>query len=222
MKSWAILFLSAAGISIWAGPVLKIAPGSFGFGKYPANQSKEHEFTVSNTGDELLVIEKVKVTCGCSAADIARKKLAPGESTTLTARINKESISGPFSKAIFIHSNAANGRIQMLTVSGEAVPLVTVTPQNKLYLGTLTVGKQIQQEFLLTAGSPVEYAQPEISGDIEPQVKVETLPENKLLVKLTWTPEKEIQIFNSKITITIKSPEDWNPVEISLQGQVKK
>lgn len=221
MKAIAVLILSLAAVAVWCGPVLKISPAGFSFGKFPANLTKEHRFTISNTGDAELSIEKVRVTCGCSAAELEKKKLLPGESTVLTARILKESISGPFSKGIFIHSNADNGRIQMLTVSGESVPLVTVSPQNKLYLGTLTVGKTVRQEFLLSASSPVKYADPVQTGDINAQIELEERPDNRLLVKFTWTPDREIPLFNCKIKIAIESPEEWNPIEISMQGQVK-
>ena len=204
-----------------AAPVLKISPSSgFNFGKYPANQEKKHTFLLTNTGDELLKIDKIKITCGCSAADVDKKELEPGETAKLTAQINRESIAGPFSKGIFIHSNASNGRIQVVTLNGESVPLVTVLPQDKIYVGTLKAGRPFRQEFILNASVPTVWATPKITGDIQPAVALEKLSDRQTKVTISWTPEKEYSLFRCAVTLGIESPADWKPVEISLQGRV--
>lgn len=204
-----------------AAPVLKISPSSgFNFGKYPANQEKKHTFLLTNTGDELLKIDKIKITCGCSAADVDKKELEPGETAKLTAQINRESIAGPFSKGIFIHSNASNGRIQVVTLNGESVPLVTVLPQDKIYVGTLKAGRPFRQEFILNASVPTVWAKPKITGDIQPAVALEKLSDRQTKVTISWTPEKEYSLFRCAVTLGIESPADWKPVEISLQGRV--
>ena len=201
--------------------VLVISPSSgFNFGKYPANQEKKHTFLLTNTGDELLKIDKIKITCGCSAADVDKKELEPGETAKLTAQINRESIAGPFSKGIFIHSNASNGRIQVVTLNGESVPLVTVLPQDKIYVGTLKTGRSFRQEFILNASEPTVWAKPKITGDIQSSVALEKLSDRQTKVTISWTPEKEYSLFRCAVTLGIESPADWKPVEISLQGRV--
>ena len=202
----AVAVLMAGGA--FAAPVLKISPSSgFNFGKYPANQEKKHTFLLTNT-------------CGCSAADVDKKELEPGETAKLTAQINRESIAGPFSKGIFIHSNASNGRIQVVTLNGESVPLVTVLPQDKIYVGTLKTGQPFRQEFILNASEPTVWAKPKITGDIQPSVALEKLSDRQTKVTISWTPEKEYSLFRCAVTLGIESPADWKPVEISLQGRV--
>lgn len=207
--------------SSFAAPVLKISPSTgFNFGKYPANQEKKHTFILTNTGDELLKIDKIKITCGCSAADVDKKELKPGETAKLTAQINRESIAGPFSKGIFIHSNASNGRIQIVTLNGESVPLVTVLPQDKIYVGTLKKDRPFRQEFILNSSEPTVWAQPKITGDIQPSVALKKLSDRQTKVTISWTPEKEYSLFRCAVTLEIESPANWKPIEISLQGRV--
>ena len=160
--------------------------------------------------------------CGTpfSAADVDKKELEPGETAKLTAQINRESIAGPFSKGIFIHSNASNGRIQVVTLNGESVPLVTVLPQDKIYVGTLKTGRSFRQEFILNASEPTVWAKPKITGDIQPSVALEKLSDRQTKVTISWTPEKEYSLFRCAVTLGIESPADWKPVEISLQGRV--
>mgnify|MGYP005893596741 FL=1 len=133
---------------------------------------------------------------------------------------NRESIAGPFSKGIFIHSNASNGRIQVVTLNGESVPLVTVLPQDKIYVGTLKTGRSFRQEFILNASEPTVWAKPKITGDIQPSVALEKLSDRQTKVTISWTPEKEYSLFRCAVTLGIESPADWKPVEISLQGRV--
>ena len=207
--------------TISAAPVLKISPSnSFNFGKFPANQEQRHTFLLTNVGDGSLDIDKIRVTCGCSAANVDKKQLKPGETARLTAQINRESIVGPFSKGIFIHSNASNGRIQVVTLNGEAVPLVTVLPQNKLYIGTLKQGQQFRQEFLFKSVEKINWKAPQITGDIKPVVTLEKYSDFEYKVLVSWTAEKEYSLFRCSITFAIESPANWNPIEILLQGRV--
>lgn len=222
MKPFWMIVLLSAGLAVFGGPGLKIVPETFSFGKYPANLPKEHEFMLTNTGDEPLLIEKIRVTCGCSAAAVTQEQLAPGERTSLIARIHKESVAGPYSKGIFIHSNASNGRIQMITLTGEAVPLVTVSPQDKLYLGILQPGREIRQEFLLTTSGGVKFGVPETEGSAKPEVEWKELPGNRVQLIFKWMPDREYPLFRFQIKLPIISPRDWKPVELSLQGQVQK
>lgn len=207
--------------TISAAPVLQISPStSFNFGKYSANQEQKHTFLLTNAGDGLLKIDKIRVTCGCSAAEVDKKQLKPGETARLTAQINRESIVGPFSKGIFIHSNASNGRIQVVTLNGEAVPLVTVLPQSKLYIGTLKLGQLFRQEFLLKSSEKISWEAPQVTGDIKPVVTLEKQSDSEYKVLVSWTPEKVSSLFRCSILFTIESPANWKPIEILLQGRV--
>ena len=153
--------------SVLASPVLQISPSTrFNFGKYPANIEQRHCFILKNIGSEKLIISKVGVTCGCSAAELFKKELIPGDSTKLYTVIKKESVFGPFSKAFFIHSNAQNGKIQMLTLNGEAIPLITITPSSKIYVGSIPQKQKKEQKFIFTPSAPVELGALNITSDI--------------------------------------------------------
>jgi len=219
-KQW-IIVLFPLWLTVLGGPVLNIAPETFGFGKYPANLQKEHVFTLTNTGDKLLVIEKVRVTCGCSAAEIAEKQLAPGQTTILVARIHQESVAGPYSKGIFIHTNASNSHVRMITLTGDATPLVTVSPLDKLYLGTRQVGQNIRQEFLLATSERVKFGKPEVEGSASPEITLKELPENQISLIFNWTPVREYSLFHFQIKLPVISPQGWKPVELSLRGRVQ-
>lgn len=214
----ATLFFMTA--SLVAAPELTVEPDSHSFGKYPANQEKKHSFTLRNSGDEILKIEKIRHTCGCSAAKIEKTELKPGETTQLEAAILPESIGGPFSKGIFIHSNAKMQRIKMITLSGESVPLVTVLPQNNIYLGTLQAGKEFKQEFLLNSTEAVKLATPENHGNFAPELELTEITDKQFKLTASWTPTEQENV-KIRIIIKIESPAGWNPIELNLHGSIK-
>ena len=162
------------------------------------------------------------MTCGCSAAQLEKRELRPGESAELIASILPESISGPFSKGIFIHSNASNERIKMITLNGEAVPLLKVTPQKNLYLGSLVVGKEFLQEFTVHTAEPVQFDTPSVSGNADFQVSMEKLPNLRFRLSARWQPAQTADRFAITITIPIRHPANWKPLEISMQGRAIK
>lgn len=207
--------------SVLASPVLQISPSTrFNFGKYPANIEQRHCFILKNIGSEKLIISKVGVTCGCSAAELFKKELMPEDSTKLYTVIKKESVFGPFSKAFFIHSNAQNGKIQMLTLNGEAIPLITITPSSKIYVGSIPQKQKKEQKFIFTPSAPVELGALNITSDIPVNAKILKVSESQFQLFVTLLPEEKSIPFKCCISIPVKKPDSWKPIEILLQGNV--
>ncbi len=64
-----------------------------------------HVFTLSNTGDETLMISLVQTSCGCTTATLPKPDLAPGESIGLEARVNTAGFTGTVEKTVDVQSN---------------------------------------------------------------------------------------------------------------------
>lgn len=80
----------------------------YDFGKIPAGEPTDKDFTVTNVGNAELVIEEATASCGCTAALVENPNLAPGETTTVRVsydpRVNREA--GKFvQKQVRIKSN---------------------------------------------------------------------------------------------------------------------
>ncbi|HDZ26388.1 MAG TPA: DUF1573 domain-containing protein, partial [Candidatus Aminicenantes bacterium] len=74
----ACLLLSAGPIFAGKGPKLKFREESKDFGKVKQGEVLTHVFVFKNEGDETLVIKRVKTSCGCTAALLSKKEIAPG------------------------------------------------------------------------------------------------------------------------------------------------
>ncbi len=90
----------------------------FDFGFAPqGNAYLVHIFTVKSVGEDTLKIVRVRPTCGCTAAPLAKRKLAPGESTELTAIFRTRGYRRAVRKSIKVESNDPTHRIVSLRFS---------------------------------------------------------------------------------------------------------
>lgn len=79
-----------------------------------------HIFRFTNTGDVPVVVERVRVDCGCTAADYSREPVMPGGEGQVEVRFDPARLSGAFSKKITVYSGGGSNR-NLLTVSGYVV-----------------------------------------------------------------------------------------------------
>lgn len=66
----------------------------------------EHKFEFTNTGKSALIIQTVTVSCGCTTPDWPKQPIAPGKTGVITVKYNSKGRVAPFTKEIFIKSNA--------------------------------------------------------------------------------------------------------------------
>jgi hypothetical protein len=80
---------------------------SVNFGEMKMGSVKTIELSFTNTGKKTLVLNDVYTNCGCTTVDWPKDPFMPGKSGMIKITYNPVEI-GPFSKTIFIYSNAQN------------------------------------------------------------------------------------------------------------------
>jgi hypothetical protein len=94
---------------------------TFDFGARDASEVVEHTFTLKNSGTADLVISAIRPACGCTAANLTRQTIPPGESAELSTRLTLAGRSGELHKSILIESNdQANPALQLALVGKTA------------------------------------------------------------------------------------------------------
>lgn len=86
---------------------LALEANEIDFGRFGIDEAQMRKVQVTNTGSELLVINDVTTSCGCTEVEFSREPVRPGQSTELTVRYNPDE-KGFFSKTISIYSNAGS------------------------------------------------------------------------------------------------------------------
>jgi hypothetical protein len=64
------------------------------FGEVKQHQKLHHRFTITNRSPDVMVIQDVGTSCGCTASELSSKELAPGASATLDVRWETQSTRG--------------------------------------------------------------------------------------------------------------------------------
>lgn len=140
-----------------------------------------HTFTLSNAGDELLVISDVLPSCGCTTAILETYELEPGQSVELPITIDTQGFHGLVLRVIDIFSNDPENPIFTLTMNIDAtaiVPEVPTPPYAELELANLLRVFYV----LIDVRTPEEHAAGHLLGSIN-------IPLSEFQQNLdAWTP----------------------------------
>jgi len=79
----------------------------YDFGEIQQNIPATATYELTNNSDQPLVIEKVKVGCGCTTSNYSKEAIAPGQSTIIEATFNAKKI-GKFSKTASVSTNLSD------------------------------------------------------------------------------------------------------------------
>jgi hypothetical protein len=118
-------------------------------GKINQHEAKEFSFTLTNTSQETIEVEKISQSCGCTQARVDQSQLKPGESTMLRGSLTAQDRVGEFGSVIQV--NLSNGNVAEVQVGAKAVTVLH-GPSN-LELGAYYMGeKPTTQRFSFKKG----------------------------------------------------------------------
>ena len=136
-------------------PKLILQQDEYDFGDIKQGEKVSHTFVLTNGGGDLLKIEEVHPSCGCTAALPEKTELAPGESTNLSVTFNSAGRFGKQKKIVRIKSNDPDRLEAMLTIKANVIlPDSDKTSYPKLNFfetehnfGTVNEGKVVEYIF---------------------------------------------------------------------------
>ncbi len=87
-------------------------------GNLKKDQEIEITYRFKNSGDNMLIIEDIIPTCGCTIPEKPQQPFAPGEEGLIKAKFNGSG-SGSISKQLTVKANTKPSKDHMLTFTGE-------------------------------------------------------------------------------------------------------
>ena len=121
---------------IVSGPQISIDKIVHDYGTIEQGANGECIFTITNTGNEPLVISLCKGSCGCTVPTCPKEPIAAGATATITVRYDTKRV-GPINKSVTITSNATNEPRKVVRIKGKinakptgSAPVNTGTPTN--------------------------------------------------------------------------------------------
>jgi hypothetical protein len=113
-----------------SGPEIEFEKTVHDYGDVPFNGNGKCEFRFTNTGNEPLLIQKPKSSCGCTIPSWPQEPILPGESEVIkvTYRTNRPGI---INKTVTVTSNAVNNPTVVLRIKGRVLDQPTETLPEK-------------------------------------------------------------------------------------------
>jgi len=112
----------------FAAPALQVSEPRFDFGEVFQGDKVLHVFEFTNQGDEALLIDRVRSSCGCTAVLISAKNVAPGGKGELQANFDSSRFRGAVSKTIYLYSNDPLRPVMQLQLEGKVLEVVAMEP----------------------------------------------------------------------------------------------
>lgn len=161
------------GMAAYAGEAkILVEKGNFDFGEIFEGQKVEHIFRFQNAGDEPLIIDRVRSSCGCTVALLSAKIVAPGDVAELKTTFDSNRFGGAVVKTIYLYSNDPMQQVTELHLRGTVKREIVLTPA-RLDLSSLAAGSTRQVDVLLVNQSPrtivlssLQTTTPEVSAEL--------------------------------------------------------
>ena len=114
-----IFFLLIVTLAAVAQPRISSNKETHNFGQIEWKRPVTVEYTITNTGNQPLVLTNVTTSCACAVADWTKEPIAPGGKGVVKASFDAKAL-GHFEKSIGIYSNASPSLVY-LKFTGEVV-----------------------------------------------------------------------------------------------------
>jgi hypothetical protein len=101
-----------------SGPSIAVNKDIHDYGMVEYAGNGTCEFQITNTGDEPLVIQSAKASCGCTVPSYPKEPIAPGATATITVKYDTKR-PGSINKSIKITSNATNANEKVVYIKGQ-------------------------------------------------------------------------------------------------------
>lgn len=112
------------------GPEIEFEKLVHDYGEVQYNGNGECEFRFTNTGNEPLILQKPKSSCGCTVPTWPKEPILPGESDVIKVTYKTTKV-GAINKSITVTSNAKTNATVVLRIKGNVLPQPTETIPEK-------------------------------------------------------------------------------------------
>lgn len=156
-----VFVLSALWLWGEKAPRVNFKEDSWDFGKVDQGNVLTHVFSFTNEGDAPLVIKSVRTSCGCTAAVVSEKKIAPGKSGKIEVTLNTRGFEGRLNKYVFLETDDPQQSQVQLTV----IATINVPPRPRIDLDhySMDVGLVLDTEEIQTKAKIKNRGQLELS-----------------------------------------------------------
>mgnify|MGYP001563067920 CR=1 FL=1 len=86
-------------------------PYTWDFGQVKKGAVLRHAFKLENESNKILNILNVSTSCGCTAFEVKKKKLAPKETTLIKVSFKTRDYSGPTQQYVYVNTDSLDNPV---------------------------------------------------------------------------------------------------------------
>jgi len=102
------------------GPLISVDKDVHDYGEIEKGGEPYCEFTITNDGNEPLIISNAKGSCGCTVPEWSKEPILPGESSVMKVKYDTKRV-GPINKSVTVNTNAVNSPTKVLRIKGKVL-----------------------------------------------------------------------------------------------------
>lgn len=117
---FAVLFLAIA-TTAFSQADMKLDKTMHNFGRFEEGPDKTCTFTITNTGDQPLIIISVSKPCGCTEPEFSQEPVLPGKTGKINVTYHSKGHPGAFYKTMQVKTNTGV-QYYDIAIQGDVVP----------------------------------------------------------------------------------------------------
>ena len=126
MRKGVILFLLSCCFIVQFSYAEKVKVGpvdlqEWDFGQVKQGAVVKHDFIFKNESNDVLGINSIHTSCGCTVSESDKKSLLPQSSTTITVSFNSRGYSGMIQQYVYVNTDNADLSIVKFTIKANVV-----------------------------------------------------------------------------------------------------
>lgn len=102
-------------------PIGTSEPYAWDFGTVKEGEILTYIFILKNGSASVLTIKDVNTSCGCTASQVEKKVLSPGESTPLEVKLDTKGYSGSIQQFVYVYTDNLDNPIIKFTIKANVV-----------------------------------------------------------------------------------------------------
>jgi len=202
----AVMLALATGSVASAAPDLKLTTTQFDFGEVYQGEKVLHAFEFVNAGQDPLVIDRVRSSCGCTAVLLSDKNLEPGETGQIQATFDSTRFRGEVSKTIYLYSNDPVQPVRQLKIKGRVLEIVAIEPA-QVNFGTVSGDQTLVSQVVLRnqGEQPLTFGQPSTTAaELQAEMPKTTLVKGEeVTLELMLSPKPGTIRFSGYILLPV-------------------
>lgn len=194
-------------ISIYAQPAAVLEKDAYNAGVVAPQETVSYDFVIKNSGDQDLILQDVKTTCGCTAAILSATTIAPNATGVISVKMTTGSYDSKMDKAAILYTNDPKNKQLRMNIQAEVRNFLIFDPKPNFDFGKIPFNQEASITLYLKSRDGADFEVSEYKS-YHPSlgVTVGKREEKGIPITVKLQPEKLRERFYNTLQINTTHP----------------